>query len=289
MDPVFLMNSSNKPNVKVILNKHFSKFAPVAVVEVLRNISAGDELTTATDSSHRQLRTRTFVKQATHGKEDTTATNKGGEETQADPAFKETRTAATGEDVVETGVETSMETGMETSVETRKETSMETTMETSKETSVETPVETLVETLVETQVETRTEAAGAEVVRRVSQRLRNRGHHSSASAPPQPDVNYSIGSRVQINYKGRSLTKGLFLNATVTKLGDGDDPSMVVRIEPNQRHHGQLVTMQNRFDPNAVTLRRHNPKSQRRSMRPKRQAKNNSQRAKLRTRRPKAK
>ena len=70
----------------------------------------------------------------------------------------------------------------------------------------------------------------------------------------------------------------------MTHLGDGDDPSMVVQIDPNQRHEGQRVTVENRFDT-TVQLRRHNPNSRRRSMRPRKKSTATVQRKKLRKRR----
>jgi hypothetical protein len=172
-------------------------------------------------------------------------------------------------------------------------------METGVETRVENRVENRVETRVETQKKTpvETETTDSVVPRRMSERLRTRKQRTaidSSNSAPQPDVNYSIGSNVQINYKGKVLTTGIFLNATVTHLGVGDDPSMVVQIDPNQRHHGHSVTLQNRFDPSEVQLRRHNPESRRRSMRPDKKQKeknqktqpesDNTQRRKLRKR-----
>ena len=71
-------------------------------------------------------------------------------------------------------------------------------------------------------------------------------------------------------HKGKTLTKGIFLNAVVVKLGTGKDPSMVVKVDDKGKYNNKLVTIEDRNNRDSVKPRRWNPDSRRRSMRPER-------------------
>ena len=63
-------------------------------------------------------------------------------------------------------------------------------------------------------------------------------------------------------------TTNMILNIHIQVAEDDDDPSVVVEIEHDQKHGGEMYTVQNKNDERQILHRRDNAKGTRRSMRP---------------------